>query len=157
MTMRAGGSYGYDRAGNLVSWTPAGGSTWTYTYDPLDRLVAVRSAGSLVARYAYDVLGRRIVKRVYGGANAGYLRMIYAGDAVAAEADSGGTLTLGYTWGLGTDDLVAVHRYSDSGHWYVMQDQLRSVRDLTRRDGTWGRPSRSVTSWRAALWRLSWA
>jgi hypothetical protein len=44
-----------------------------------------------VARYAYDVLGRRIVKRVYGGANAGYLRMIYAGDAVAAEADSGGT------------------------------------------------------------------
>jgi len=146
MTMRAGGSYSYDRAGNLVSWTPSGGSTWTYSYDPLDRLVAVRQGGTVVARYGYDVLGRRIVKRVYGGANAGYLRMIYAGDAVAAEADSGGTLTLGYTWGIGTDDLVAVHRYSDGGHWYVVQDQLRSVRGLTRRDGTW------VASWRYRIY-----
>lgn len=38
---RAGGTYAYDRAGNLVSWTPQGGPTWTYTYDPLDQLVAV--------------------------------------------------------------------------------------------------------------------
>ncbi|MGE5291210.1 MAG: RHS repeat-associated core domain-containing protein [Micromonosporaceae bacterium] len=146
MTARAGGSYSYDRAGNLVSWTPSGGSTWTYSYDALERLTAVRQGGAVVARYGYDVLGRRIVKRVYSGGNAGYVRMIYGGDNVVAEADSAQNLTLGYTWGLGTDDLVAVHRYGDARHWYVVQDVLRSVRGLVRRDGTW------EASWRYRIY-----
>ncbi len=129
-----------------MSWTPSGGSTWTYSYDALERLIAVRQGGALIARYGYDGLGRRIVKRVYSGANAGYLRMLYRGGHVLAEADSAGTLTLGYTWGLATDDQVAVHRYSDGGHWYVVQDHLRSVRGLSRKDGTW------VASWRYRLY-----
>ncbi len=146
LLVRSGDTYSYDRAGNLVSWTPSGGSTWTYSYDALERLIAVRQGGALIARYGYDGLGRRIVKRVYSGANAGYLRMLYRGGHVLAEADSAGTLTLGYTWGLATDDQVAVHRYSDGGHWYVVQDHLRSVRGLSRKDGTW------VASWRYRIY-----
>jgi RHS repeat-associated protein len=136
-------TYAYDRAGNLATRT-ASGTTWTYTYDALDRLIVVRLGTDTVARYSYDAVGRRIVKRVFPGyAGAGYIRMIYRGGAVVAETDSvGTTLTLGYTWGLGTDNLVAVRRYSDSQTWYVIQDQLHQVRGLTKRDGTW------VASWR---------
>ena len=128
----------YDRAGNLTSRT-SGGVTYSYQYDALDRLVVYRENGTLVARYAYDALGRRIVKRVFSPAPGhGYLRMIYRGDHVVAETDSvGSTLTLGYVWGLGVDNVVAVRRYSDSQTWYTVQDVLHSVRGLTRRDGTW--------------------
>jgi RHS repeat-associated protein len=108
------------------------------------------ACGPLAARYAYDVLGRRIVKRVYGtygGLGPVYLRMIYRGGQVVAETDSVGTsLSLAYTWGFGADDLVAIHRYSDSGHWYVVQDNLRSVRGLTTRSGTW------AASWRYRIY-----
>jgi RHS repeat-associated protein len=144
LTARGGDSYGYDAAGDLTSWSQAGGCAWSYTYDALDRLVAVSCGGALVARYAYDVLGRRIVKRVYSGSNAGYLRMIYRGGEVTAETDSAGNaLTLSYTWGLAGDDLLAVHRHSDGAHWYVVQDQRHSVRGLVDRDGS-------------ATWRVSW-
>ena len=138
LTGFTGYAHTYDWAGNLIART-AGGVTYTYTYDALDRLIAYREGGTLVARYAYDALGRRIVKRVFSPAPGhGYLRMIYRGDHVVAETDSvGSTVTLGYMWGLGVDNLVAVRRYSDSQTWYAVQDVLHSVRGLTRRDGTW--------------------
>jgi RHS repeat-associated protein len=145
MTARAGNSYLYDRAGNLDS-AVIGATGWKYIYDALDRLVAVRQNGAVLARYSYDVLGRRIVKRVYSGANAGYVRMVYAGSAVAAEADSAGNLTLGYTTGLGIDNLVAVHKYADGTDFYVIQDALHSVRGLSRRDGVW------MASWRYGIY-----
>lgn len=138
LTARTSGTYTYDNAGNQITWAPSGGSTWTYTYDPLDRLVAVRYGATLVARYAYDVLGRRIARRVYNAgpnsATTEYVRMIYRGGQVTAETDSaGGSLTLSYTWGLGTDDLVAIHKHSNSRHLYVLQDNLHSVRGLVVR------------------------
>jgi RHS repeat-associated protein len=145
MTSRAGNSYYYDRAGNLDS-AVVGGTGWRYIYDAFDRLIAVRQNGVTLARYAYDVLGRRVVKRVYSGANAGYLRMVYRGSAVAVEADSAGALTLGYTAALGVDNLVAIHRYADGSHYYVVQDALHSVRGLSRRDGTW------MASWRYGIY-----
>ena len=141
LTQRAGYAYRYDRAGNLDSVT-AGSPAWKYVYDALDRLIEVRQNGSLIARYAYDAVGRRIVKRVYSGANAGYVRMIYRGGEVIADADSGGVLTFGYTRGLETDNLVAIRRYADSSDYYVVQDPVGSVRGLTKRDGTW------LASWR---------
>jgi RHS repeat-associated protein len=140
-----GNTYKYDRAGNLDTAT-IGATGWKYIYDALERLVTVRKNGVTLARYGYDVLGRRIVKRVYSGSNAGYLRMVYRGSAVAVEADSGGTLTLGYTSGLGVDNLVAIHRYSDNSDYYVVQDALHSVRGLSRRDGTW------IASWRYGIY-----
>src|SRR5438105_4430884 len=113
---RAGNSYSYDRAGNVDSAT-AGGIGWKYIYDALERLIAVRQNGVTLARYAYDVLGRRIVKRVYTGPNSAYLRMIYAGSDVTVEADSTGTLILAYTSGLGVDNLVAIHKYTNASDY----------------------------------------
>ncbi len=63
--------------------------------------------------------------------------MIYAGGEVTAEADSAGTLKLSYVWGLGADDLVAIHDDSTGSHYYVTQDELGSVRGISKRDGTW--------------------
>jgi hypothetical protein len=54
--------------------------------------------------------------------------MIYRGSQVTAEADENGNLTLGYTWGIGADDLVAVHVYSGNNDYYVAKDQVGSVR-----------------------------
>ena len=142
---RAGNVYAYDRAGNLDTAT-LGITGWKYIYDALERVVAVRLNGVILARYGYDVLGRRIVKRVYSGNNAGYLRAVYRGDAVAVEADSTGSLLLGYTSGLGVDNLVAVHKYTNGSDYYVVQDALHSVRGLSRRDGTW------IGSWRYGIY-----
>ena len=105
----------------------------TFAYDALDRLVA----DVTVAKYAYDVLGRRIAKRVYSGPDAGYVRYLYRGGEVAAEADSGGTLKRAYTWGMGADNLVAIHDYVGGHDYYVGQDQLSSTRWVVRSDGTW--------------------
>ena len=120
----------YDRDGNLLHGKDVGG---TFGYDALDRLVADGS----VSKYAYDVLGRRIAKRVYSGPDAGYVRYLYRGGEVAAEADSGGTLKRAYTWGLGADNLVAIHDYVGGDNYYVGQDQLSSTRWVVRSDGTW--------------------
>lgn len=144
----AGNTYAYDRAGGLDTAT-IGGNGWKYIYDALERLIAVRKNGTILARYAYDVVGRRIVKRVYLGSNSGYLRMVYQGADVSAEADSAGSLTLGYTAGVGIDNLIAIHVYSGSNDYYVIQDALHSVRGLTRRDGTW------IASWRYGIYGLS--
>jgi len=145
--------YVYDNAGNQItdSTTGLGSGKWNYTYDALDRLIEVRYDGTLIARYGYDALGRRIAKRVYNagpfGAATGLTRMIYRGGQVLAESDSGGSLTMAYTWGLGTDNLVGIHKYgSGSGDWYATTDVLRSVRTISKRDGTWN------VSWRYGIY-----
>jgi RHS repeat-associated protein len=50
------------------------------------------------------------------------------------------TLLRSYTWGSGTDDLVAIFDHQAGQRYYVVQDELRSYRGLVRRDaagGTW--------------------
>jgi RHS repeat-associated protein len=136
--------YSYDRAGNLTGFLDsvmgqAGPVTWVYGYDGLERLVSVRRSGTVIARYGYDVLGRRIAKRVYSSASGGtvaYTRFVYHGDQVAFETDSSGTLGLRYTWGPGTDNLLAVRNASGTIHAYAVPDRLGSVRGLVKRDGT---------------------
>jgi RHS repeat-associated protein len=131
--------YRYDRAGNLVTDSTIGGAVWTYGYDNLNRLVSARRNGALIARYGYDVLGRRIVKRVYSstsGGTVGYLRMVYSGSNVSFETDSAGTMGLKYTWGPGTDNLIAIQDAAGN-HYYATTDRLGSVRTLAGRDGTW--------------------
>jgi len=132
------GTYSYDRAGNLIQLV-SGTTTWTYGYDALNRLSSVTRNSVLIARYGYDVLGRRIVKRVYSNASGGtvaYTRFVYQGASVTFETDSGGTIGLRYTWGLGSDNLLAM-RDAAGNHLYVVQDPLGSVRALVKRGGTW--------------------
>ncbi|MBK6781240.1 MAG: RHS repeat-associated core domain-containing protein [Gemmatimonadetes bacterium] len=97
-------------------------------------------ADSLVARYGYDVLGRRIARRVYWsplpGAEARETRYLYQGGQVVAETDAAGAFKWKYTWGPGTDNLVGLQD-STGTQFYVVQDQLGSVRGLVKRDGTW--------------------
>lgn len=131
--------YAYDRAGNLVTDSVPGGVVWHYGYDAVDRLVSARRNGVLIARYGYDVLGRRIVKRVYSnqtGGTVGYLRMVYSGSDVSFETDSAGTMGLRYTWGPGSDNLLAIEDEAGN-HYYATTDRLGSVRSLAKRDGTW--------------------
>ncbi len=52
------------------------------------------------------------------------------------ETDSAGTIGLKYTWGAGTDDLVAITTAAGQ-HYYVTTDKLGSVRSIAKRDGTW--------------------
>jgi RHS repeat-associated protein len=83
--------------------------------------------------------GRRIVKRVYpasGAPNVGYLRMVYSGSNVSFETDSTGTMGLKYTWGPGTDNLIAIQDAAGN-HYYATTDRLGSVRTLAGMDGTW--------------------
>ena len=138
MTSRDTNSYSYDQNSNLISWAIGSSGSFEYKYDGADRLVAVRFGVTLIARYAYDVLGRRIVRRVYnGGPNSApteFVRMIYRGGQVTAEADSLGALTLKYSWGLAPDDLVAIHRNDST--WYTVQDDLHSVRGLVQRNAS---------------------
>lgn len=136
LTYAMGVAVGHDAAGNQTSL-----GSMTFAYDALDRLVTVRKSDTLIARYAYDALGRRIVKRVYSagphGAATGFTRMIYRSGQVTAEADSAGSLTLGYAWGMGADILVGVYHYGSNNRYYIASDQIGSVRALTLRDGTW--------------------
>ena len=142
--------YTYDGAGNLLtSLDSTPGQTpkqWSYQYDALGQLRSVRyqgngwAADSLVARYGYDVLGRRIARRVYRavlpGAEVRETRYIYQGGQVVAETDAAGAVKWKYTWGPGTDNLVGLQD-STGAQFYVVQDQLGSVRGLVKRDGTW--------------------
>jgi len=136
--------YGYDRAGNLTGLLDSvmgqsGPINWVYGYDGLERLVSVYKDADSIARYGYDVLGRRIAKRVYTsstGGTVGYTRFVYHGDQVAFETDAAGTIGLRYTWGPGTDNLLAVRNASGTIHAYAVPDRLGSVRGLVKRDGT---------------------
>ncbi len=132
-------TYTYDAGGNLTQAACGAGTRWAYVYDPLDRLVADSLNGTLIARYGYDLLGRRIVKNVYSassGGQVGYTRFVYHGDQVAYEATQTGRVTLRYTWGRASDDLLAI-RDSLGNHLYVVQDRLRSIRAVFTRAGTW--------------------
>ena len=66
----------------------------------------------------------------------GYTRFVYKGSHVSFETDSVGTMGLRYTWGAGTDDLVAITTAAGA-HYYVTTDRLGSVRSIAKRDGTW--------------------
>jgi RHS repeat-associated protein len=130
-------SYSYDRDGNQ-SQAVCGPTTYVYGYDALNRLVSVRRNGVLQARYAYDAIGRRIAKRVYSTASGGviqYRRFVYRGDHVSFETDSTGVIGQQNIWGLDVDDLVGIRVGSTS--YYVVQDQIRSIRGLTTASGTW--------------------
>jgi RHS repeat-associated protein len=125
-------SWTYDAAGNLTGKQCAG-KWWVYTYDALDRLTGVTFDGAFVAAYTYDVLGNRIAKRTPTDTT----RFVWRGGHVLYETSAAGTVRYSYQWGVGTDDLLAIHDHGSGAHYYVVQDKLHSVRGLVHRDGTW--------------------
>jgi RHS repeat-associated protein len=75
-------------------------------------------------------------------------RFIWRGGHIVCETANAGTLQRSYTWGIGADDLVAITDHQDGNRrYYVVQDQIRSVRGLVERTGSTG-------TWRAA-WRYT--
>jgi len=136
-------TYTYDRAGNLTRAVKSGvNDTLVYGYDALNRLRSVRKNGTPVARYAYDMASRRIAKRVYSNVTGGtvaYTRFVYRGANVGFETDSAGAIDLRFVWGPAADDLLAFRDSvgTQSITYFVVQDKLRSVRGLVKRDGTW--------------------
>jgi RHS repeat-associated protein len=125
-------SWTYDAAGNLTGKQCAG-KWWVYTYDVLDRLTGVTFHGAFVAAYTYDVLGNRIAKRTATDTT----RFVWRGGHVIYETSAGGTIRYSYQWGLGTDDLLAIHDHGSGAHYYVVQDKLHSVRGLVNQNGNW--------------------
>jgi RHS repeat-associated protein len=62
--------------------------------------------------------------------------MVYSGSDVSFETDSAGTIGLKYTWGSGSDNLLAIEDEAGN-HYYATTDRLGSIRTLAKRDGTW--------------------
>lgn len=65
-------TYGYDLAGNRVSFTEPAGGTKTSTYDPLNRLAAIDDSAGNHFEIAYDNLSRRTALRRPNGVNTAY-------------------------------------------------------------------------------------
>jgi RHS repeat-associated protein len=155
-------NYAYDLAGNLTGKT-CNGKDWEYTYDAVDRLTTVTFDGAFVAAYTYDVLGNRIAKRTATDTT----RFVWRSGLVLYETNAAGTVRYSYQWGLGTDDLLAIHDHGSDAHYYVVQDKLHSVRGLVNRDGTWKAAWRyrgygvvldsAVAGSTAGLHRFGWA
>ena len=103
--------------------------------------MGVTRTGAPSAAHTYDATGQRIAKKVNGMVT----RFVWRGGHVAYETTEGGTLTRSYTWGTSTDDLVAIHDHEGGGHYYIVQDRLRSVRALLDDAGAW------QASWRYEL------
>jgi len=136
-----GVSYAYDNSGNdTVQYRN------TYAlflhYDALERMVSVDWDYGHVSDYSYDALGQRIAKKMNGNVE----RFVWRGGHVAYETNDAGTVTRSYTWGSDDDDLLAIHDHMGGGHYYVVQDKMRSVRALVDAAGTWR------ASWRYTIY-----
>jgi len=98
--------YVYDADGNLAT-----NGLWIFTWDGENRLVGLDSAPSIPdaakksLRFKYDSLGRRISK-VVSNYNAGtwsnalFLRFVYDGWNLLAEADFNNAVLRSYVWGM---------------------------------------------------------
>lgn len=102
-TSAGNASFAYDANGNLTS-----DATHSYVYDSENRLIS-RVGGGSSAQLRYDPLGRLYE---VSGSHSPTRRFLYDGDALIAEYDAAGTMTVRYIHGpiAGADDPVA---------WYV--------------------------------------
>ncbi len=126
-------SFDYDDAGNMTKRVCVG-VTWDYDYDVLNQLVEVKKNGAVIAEYTYNPLGNRVAEKVNGTIR----RFVWRSGHLLYEVNDGGSLRREYTWGVGQNDLVAVRNWVVSGDtYYVVQDRMRSVRGLVKRNGTW--------------------
>ena len=101
--------YTYDASGNVVSR-----GAEQLRYDSSNRLISHARAGT-TATYAYDGRGRRIRKSV-GAVVREYL---YDGQQILAEYNATGTIQARYTHGLGDDEVLMLHRGTDTFFYHA--------------------------------------
>jgi RHS repeat-associated protein len=117
--------YNYDADGNMTEKiSKETGDTTRFVWDVENRLVEVRKPGMTV-KYAYDALRRRMSKTV----NAITTQFRYDGDNLILEIDDKDSIEAAYTFGLGIDNPIAMHR--NGGNYYYEKDGLGSVSALT--------------------------
>lgn len=95
--------------------------SWNSAY----QLVGIETNGVTAETYGYDGLGRRVW--VCSGADTNWL--VYDGHHVRAEVGPGGWLRKSYTYGPGTDNLLAmtVHGEHATNRYYFLTDHLGTV------------------------------
>jgi RHS repeat-associated protein len=117
-------TFAYDADGNMtIKVSKMTGDSTIYTWDIESRLIQVRMPGML-AKYAYDAVDRRMKKDVNGVVS----QYQYDGEDLILEMDSNDSIVANYTFGLGIDNPLLMHR--DNNYYYV-KDGIGSVAALT--------------------------
>jgi len=116
-------SYAYDTNGNLTS-----DGIWTFGYDRAGHLISASKSGTS-ASYKYDALGRRIEKIVNGTVT----KYVYSGQSLIEERDGSNNVTAKYIYAGGIDNPVEVIK--GTGAYFFQQDALGSITALANSSG----------------------
>jgi RHS repeat-associated protein len=127
-----GGSYTYDKNGNLAGKVTSDGKT-TYTWDFENRLTKVTTPDGTVVTFAYDPLGRRIEKQGTGNGDTTTIHYFYDDENILFDYDDTGAVGNRYTHGPGGDEHLAVATGKDT--YFYHADGLGSVTALTDSSG----------------------
>jgi YD repeat-containing protein len=127
-----GGTYRYDKNGNLVEKSTPDGLT-SYEWDYENRLVKVTLLGGTVAEYAYDPFGRRVEKRLIENGSASITRYVYDNEDIILEYDGSGSIGNKYLHGPGIDEPLALTTGKET--YFYHADGLGSIVALTDRSG----------------------
>jgi RHS repeat-associated protein len=122
-----GGTYSYDRNGNLTQKITPGGTT-TFGWDYENRLIKVTTPAA-TAEYMYDPLGRRIGKTVTDNGTTTTTHYVYDADNILFEYDDTGAIGNRYTHGPGMDEHLMINTGKDK--YYYHADGLGSIVALT--------------------------
>jgi len=126
-----GGSYNYDKNGNLIQKVTSEG-TISYEWDYENRLAKVTTPDGTVAEFAYDPFGRRIAKKVTGSGTSKSTRYFYDNQNILFEYDDGG-IGNRYTHGPGVDEPLMVTTAKEK--YYYHADGLGSIIALSDKAG----------------------
>ncbi len=126
-----GGSYSYDRNGNLIQKTTVSGST-LYEWDYENRLTRVVTP-TITAEYAYDPFGRRIAKRATESGITTTATYFYDGQSIILEYDETGAIVNRYLHGPNIDEPLSVTTSKEK--YYYHADGLGSIVALTDKTG----------------------
>ena len=154
----------YDGAGNVTSLVSRAGVTLSLYWNTLGQLVSVSTNGAFAESYAYDALGRRISTTSLSTTNhqPSTIDHLYDGSQCIADMDTSGNLLRAYTWGPGTNNLLAVTIYSAdaTNTYYAVRDRLGSVYALVNSSGAvvesyaydaWGSVQSVIGNWQSAI------
>jgi RHS repeat-associated protein len=122
-----GGTYSYDKNGNLIQKVTPDGTT-TYSWDYENRLVKVVTA-TTTAEYAYDPFGKRIEAKVTENGATTTTRYFYDNQAILFEYDEKGNIGNRYIHGLRIDEPLMLTASKDK--YYYHADGLGSIIALT--------------------------